>query len=548
MRLFWALLLLHSAQAWSAASVTSLQERPAPALFLKTESFPLPAGATEPLVIYGNKEIGEFALRGEVRSGKVWISFVPPTYRAPVSFRLEYLTKEGKPARLGLGSRNYRYPGVPLFQSAPVSHGRFSFPFFMMNVGALTPSGDSRFLPAIVNSLGEVVWYSYGEGTASARAIMMRSLGNGRYGFLRRLKNSRFTIKNFRGEVEKSLVFAELNFPPSSHGYKHIPGTSEILYLGFECRKIPWYKEFLPLFSGPAGWWNLIRLPRRSYRGGTLLRLNYETGKVSRVWGSFDSFEPEHWPSLFVGAAYSPDRFQDARTPEQYRNILFDRVGVGDWGEGCHVDWTHENSVDYHPEAGYLVSIRNLNLLALIGLDGKLVWKLGEDPRAEIRLPTGKGFGQQHSASFLPNGDILVFDNNIAFRGFVGERLKSRLLVIRKPVKGQPGEIAASIDLPAPQTVIRGSAARLRNGNYFAYVPGAAGTREVVVEVDHADPTKMIRMELGGEVAGRGIEAIPLYAIGNEELVEAGKTVPPVPEKPAGAPALTPSNLIDLTY
>lgn len=70
-------------------------------------------------------------------------------------------------------------------------------------------------------------------------------------------------------------------------------------------------------------------------------------------------------------------------------------------------EWTHSNSLRFlqknpiNGESAYLISVRNLNFIALISRStGEVIW----------RSPKGM-LDHQHDASFLDNGNILVFDN-----------------------------------------------------------------------------------------------------------------------------------------
>jgi hypothetical protein len=72
-----------------------------------------------------------------------------------------------------------------------------------------------------------------------------------------------------------------------------------------------------------------------------------------------------------------------------------------------HSEWTHSNSIRYIEKnpvdnrPAYLISVRNLNFIALISREnGKVIW----------RSPNGM-LDHQHDATFLDNGNILVFDN-----------------------------------------------------------------------------------------------------------------------------------------
>ena len=86
-----------------------------------------------------------------------------------------------------------------------------------------------------------------------------------------------------------------------------------------------------------------------------------------------------------------------------------------------NADYAHINSIDVQPDGDVLASFRNLSSVFLIrpgagGGAGEVVWKLGgrDSDFAFPALPDGSADGgpcAQHSASILPNGNVLVFDN-----------------------------------------------------------------------------------------------------------------------------------------
>ena len=81
-------------------------------------------------------------------------------------------------------------------------------------------------------------------------------------------------------------------------------------------------------------------------------------------------------------------------------------------------DYSHINSIDVQPNGDVLASFRNLSSVFLIrpGADDEVVWKLGgrDSDFTFPALPDGSadvGPCAQHSASILPNGNVLLFDN-----------------------------------------------------------------------------------------------------------------------------------------
>ncbi len=64
-------------------------------------------------------------------------------------------------------------------------------------------------------------------------------------------------------------------------------------------------------------------------------------------------------------------------------------------------EWTHGNSIEQLPNGNVLLSFRNINTIGIADREsGEFVWKFGPPALA-----------QQHCASYLPNGNVLVFDN-----------------------------------------------------------------------------------------------------------------------------------------
>lgn len=141
--------------------------------------------------------------------------------------------------------------------------------------------------------------------------------------------------------------------------------------------------------------------------------------------------------------------------PYNFRSVL-----AGEKGGEPELDIFHANSVEWfgyddligsHPAYGpnnVLVSIRHQNAIAVIDWQREeLVWSWGQD---ELAGP--------HDATFLPNGNIMVYDNGLG-RGW------SRIL----EVDPRTDEIVWRYQAPKKRrrfySVARGSNQRLPNGN-----------------------------------------------------------------------------------
>lgn len=75
------------------------------------------------------------------------------------------------------------------------------------------------------------------------------------------------------------------------------------------------------------------------------------------------------------------------------------------------VDWDHINSIDKFPnENALLISSRGQDALFKVNMDdGGVIWRLGK--QGDFAMDEGDLFYRQHDATFLPNGNILLFDN-----------------------------------------------------------------------------------------------------------------------------------------
>ncbi len=154
------------------------------------------------------------------------------------------------------------------------------------------------------------------------------------------------------------------------------------------------------------------------------------------------------------------------------------------------IDTLHSNSLDvlnehtahFIPRAkpgDVLVSLRNLDMLVVVDLENdKIVWALRGGWRA------------QHDAKMLPNGDILLFDNE----GDLMKHGRSRVLEIAPDT----GRIVWSFEGTAKDPLdseIRGGAQRLSNGNTLISESTAGRILEVIpdgsVAWEYVDPLQV---------------------------------------------------------
>ena len=76
------------------------------------------------------------------------------------------------------------------------------------------------------------------------------------------------------------------------------------------------------------------------------------------------------------------------------------------------IDWTHCNSIEIDPEGNLIVSTRNFNEITKINRQtGEIIWRLGGEKNQFQFINDNRGFGRQHSARLLSNGNLALFDN-----------------------------------------------------------------------------------------------------------------------------------------
>ena len=159
--------------------------------------------------------------------------------------------------------------------------------------------------------------------------------------------------------------------------------------------------------------------------------------------------------------------------PDQWDiNYLAPYHVEGPYGAGP--DWTHFNALEYNPKTNQIMlSSNKFSEIYLIDKKtGKMVWRFG-NPAAygKGRAPGGRGddgdqilFGQ-HNPTFLPNGNISVFDNG----SYRPEGARSRIVEIDPKTNKIVWEFSTK-KVRTPNsfyTPFQGSAQKLENGNYL---------------------------------------------------------------------------------
>ena len=159
-----------------------------------------------------------------------------------------------------------------------------------------------------------------------------------------------------------------------------------------------------------------------------------------------------------VEVLWDPMDFWDIRDPDQR----------GRWSLSADAArWLHMNSLSKSADGGYIASLRNINQVISLSPDFETVrWRLGgPDSDFDFPDPTDR-FTMQHTASELPNGNILVFDNRAKLPEEEGGERYSRALELRLDIDAKTAVKAWEFS-PEPRMYSRlfGSAYRMDSGN-----------------------------------------------------------------------------------
>lgn len=78
-------------------------------------------------------------------------------------------------------------------------------------------------------------------------------------------------------------------------------------------------------------------------------------------------------------------------------------------------DYDHPNVLDFAPDSNYVMSFRNFGAIDKVDrYTGKIIWQIGGRQSTFTILNDPLGFfSGQHNPHFLPNGDLMVYDNGL---------------------------------------------------------------------------------------------------------------------------------------
>ena len=234
--------------------------------------------------------------------------------------------------------------------------------------------------------------------------------------------------------------------------------------------------------------------PETLVLGDSMKIWDQKTGITREIWNTFDSLPI------------------DVRGPV-YRTLPVIPAGPGQPSREEAVDWAYANSVQIGPTGNYILSLPRLFQVISVSPDLKRVeWKLG-GPNSDYGFPdpTDKFYGQ-HTASMLPNGNILVFDNGRVRPEEEGGPY-SRVLELAR-IDDEMTAVKVWEYRPAPDIYnpILGSAYRLDNGNTLINFGTFPNT---VVEADRKG-AEVWKLVIGGLGRKASYRAYPFHSIMGE--------------------------------
>lgn len=473
-----------------------------PQAFYKSEILILPKSCKKlEEIFYEVHGFGRFFVKQFTQNkDRIEVQYFPPTYKQEIFWKAtcdkqKFLLKKVR----------YKHP-VPKLKRANVYwQGNGTAPFFMSNESVRKKNKLGRVFPIVWNKWGETVW-AYEDGfilNKHLHGVLLNEVLPGEWIFLGSKKTTKLIHMKLNGKILKNINFQKENLPAISHNFMYDANKERLTYLKYDCREI-----------SKSGWSKPV-----SHLGSILFQLDLSNKKTHSLWTTFDTFDPLKTKSLFIGPTLSTDRFRDIENEYQFQSLIKDPLVWYDWQDkNCHTDWSHENSIDFHPARGYLISARNFNKLILWDPIKNISKTIGSQPDCDFCIPEDKSFSMQHSALFLNENEILLFDNNSIYRSFIGPRYANRLMLLE--LSGGPEikkvTIKKTIKIKGLQALIKGSVSVLPNGNWLAYMPGNAGSEISFVEINPQLGTEVFRLNSYSRYSYHAIESKPFFSLNGE--------------------------------
>ncbi len=331
----------------------------------------------------------------------------------PQPFTTDSLPDDFPPIHLTVAATENVQPGVTL-----------------MNVERWNPANDIGYgLILAVDDQGQVVWYLRDNFLIfDVKPMDSDTLV---YSYI----NIGFRFVDWTGEETNELISFNTGVDTFHHDIIQIP-NGNYLTISTELKEISGYPPEAGKDDGET--YNVV--------GDVIVEVTPD-GTLVKSWSMFDYLDPKR----------TREGFHDQFWDQNYANI------------GTTKDWTHCNALLYdESDNSIIISCRNQDWLIKIDRDtDDLVWKLGEGGDFTM-LGDGEWIYHQHAPEFLPNGNLLIYDN-----GNGRYSNKENVALYSRAVEYNIDEVNMTVEqvweyLPAETpnySPFVGDANRLENGN-----------------------------------------------------------------------------------
>jgi hypothetical protein len=388
---------------------------------------------------------------------------------------------------LGLLTPSARAHGELCGHSAvvkPIS-GKLSAPFILMNGHVGDRKEGSAFL-FLVDSKGQIRWAHFppplpASDDPRTRTLIVKPLSRGQIGVLQVYETSSFSLVDLDHKVTPkiNLDTASQRGLPFHHDFEVM--SDKLLTL---THSVGYFRK----------WWKFWA-PPMSFLGNPFLEVDLKTGSMETGFDYLDLGDPYYEPDWTFNEKDTGNFWFRWKEPFASNNFV------------------HANSIFHSAGKGYLLSLRSLNKLVLLDASRKkILWTMGPSPKNTYSTQgTNFEFRRQHHATFLRNGNILLFDNN--------KQNQSRVLEIAIDESSKKAALVrAFVPMPALSSPRHGSAFELRNGNILTYFPNTTHdpNPNFLVEFERNSGKEVGRMLVDIGFNGAGYRAIPWENLAGE--------------------------------
>ena len=279
------------------------------------------------------------------------------------------------------------------------------------------------------------------------------------------------------GDQVDQLVFSEIDQTP--HHDHLVLSDDQIMYLADVTRVIDDTANGGDSETGVTG--DAIRI------------WDQGSGTTQEVWSSFDAWD--------VGSAEQRVVWSEDRDPKR---------------------WTHFNSLQIGAHGNIIISSRNRNQVLSIAPDFQSIeWQLNGPSSSFTFSDASDRFYRQHTATELPNGNILVFDNGQGRPEEEGGEYSRALELALNDYDLAATKVWEYRPDPDIYASFISSAYRLDNGNTlinFGTTPDVVTIPITVVEVDRQG-NEVWNLQMTGPTLKNRYRAYPLESIMGERVV-----------------------------